>query len=133
MVGKKGMRNPSKHRRKNGWTSGALEIVREKEVFAFKLSKELYPRVKAEIEERGISKQAFVDDLLACYYGDEDGGDLPEIDVNHPLVQDALRIALIQKQAALRAEKKKKPGQQDQAQIEKWEGEIESLEVLISG
>ena len=140
----KRQKNPSDHRRENQWTKGLVEQIREPEVFAFKVSKELYPRVKAEIEERGISKQRFVDDLLACYYGLNEGeeteGDFvqngeqrEEIRELSPVVKDAILIAIAQKEAALRAEKKKKPSQQDQAQIARWEAQIEELEGFLEG
>lgn len=136
MAGIKGQRNPSKHRRENQWTKGTAEVIRESEVFAFKVSKELYPRVKAEIEERGISKQAFVDDLLACYYGEDEGdteGDSLENEGQRlelsPVLRDAIETSIEIKQAALRAEKKSK--RPNQGLIEKWESQIEELEKLL--
>jgi hypothetical protein len=140
MAGRKGQKNPSKHKRENQWTKGTAEVIREPEVFAFKVSKELYPRVKAEIEERGISKQQFVDGLLACYYDDDEGeaieGDFVQNEGQRevkselsPLVRDAIATSIEIKQAALRSEKKSK--RPNQGLIEKWESQIEELENLL--
>lgn len=136
MAGRKGQKNPSKHKRENQWTKGTAEVIRESEVFAFKVSKELYPRVKAEIEERGISKQAFVDDLLACYYGEDEGdteGDSLENEGQRlelsPVLRDAIATSIQLKETAISREKKAK--RPDEDAIARWQAEVEELENLL--
>ncbi len=124
MVGKKGQKNPSKHRRKNEYTIGLKEPTRHPEVFPFKLPIELYPRVKAEIEENGLTKQAFCDRLLAHYYGNGEES-LEKSELNDE-VRDAVLTVLELKRAALSRERKaKRPNQE---YIERLETAIAALE-----
>lgn len=132
MAGVKGQKNPSKHKRGNQWTTGQAETIREPEVFAFKVSKDLYPRVKQEIEEKGLSKQAFVDGLLAYYYSDEP--EQPEIFIESKgeisaLVRDAIATSIELKKAAISREKKAK--RPDEEAIARWQAEVNELEAML--
>jgi len=142
MAGKKGQKNPSRHKRKNRYSAGVVESVRAPEVFAFRVQKEYYDAVKADIEQRGLTKQQWCDEAVACMLGlDEEGEDNepndqqnheqpPEdVAVTHPLVRDAIALAIAQKQVALKAQLKgKRP---DQALVETWEKEIKELEGFL--
>lgn len=135
MAGVKGQANPSKHKRINGWVTGTQTVVRDVETISFRPLKGLGEKIKADMEARGIaSKQQWCDEAVACLLGleeQEDSGSESEVSISNPLVEDAIRQAIASKQAAIRAERKKKPSHQDQALIESWEKEVEELERFL--
>lgn len=134
MAGIKGQKNPSKHKRLNRYSAGVVESVREPEVFAFKIKKDLYPVVKADLQERGISKQQLCDELLDSYYSDEvelekteqpvaTVAELPES------VRDAIATSIQLKEAAISREKKSR--RPDEGAIAQWEVQIQELEQYL--
>ena len=92
--------------------------------------------IKADMEARGLTKQQWCDEAVACLLGlgdDEGEGENDEqlVGVDHPLIQDAIATSIGLKRAAIRTEQKKGK-RQDQALIEKWQSEIEKLEVILA-
>lgn len=129
MAGIKGQKNPSKHRRLNRYSAGVVESVREPEVFAFKIKKDLYPVVKADLEEREISKQQLCDELLDYYYSPDSEEGRREKSGFPPVVRDAIATSVELKKAAIAREKKaRKP---DSDAIATWELQIEELEKFL--
>lgn len=127
MTGVKGQKNPSQHKRKNGWVSGALEQFRAPETFAFRPLKEHIDRIKAEMSDKGLNKQQWCDTVVATYFEEQDRE--TENPALNPLVQEAIKLAIATKEAAIRKEQKKKPP--NQSLIEEWQREIEELESAL--
>jgi hypothetical protein len=137
MAGVKGQRNPSKHKRINGWLAGTQEVVRDPQTIAFRPKKGMGDRILADMEAKGLNKQQWCDEVVAAYLGEPQADDdfaqkdvqPEETSITNPLIQDAISQAITTKQAAIRAEQKKK--RPDQKLIETWEKEIEELEELV--
>lgn len=124
MAGVKGQKNPSQHKRINGWSAGTQTAFRHPETFAFRPLKEYADLIKADMEDKGLSKQQWCDTVVAAYFEEQD--EQAENPALNSLVQEAIKLAIATKQAAIRSEQKKK--RHNQELIAAWQKEIEELE-----
>lgn len=124
--------------RSNQWLKGTATRERTDEVFAFKPKLTVIDAIHADLEQREISKTEWLDLAVECLLGigesGEDGEEvegekLPEIGLNHSLVQEALSDSLEKKRIAIARERKQK--RPDKGLIEQWEKEIEQLEGFL--
>lgn len=119
----------------NRYTTGVVEKERVDRVVAFKPKIEIADALFADMEARKMTPTQWLDMVAEKVLR---GGDLVQNEERRvetgelsPVLRDAILIAIAQKEAALRAEKKQK--RPDQAQIERWESQIEELEALLEG
>lgn len=119
----------------NRYTAGVVTRERVDKVVAFKPKVEVADALFADMEARQMTATQWLDMAVAKLLLEGDSelneGQREESGELSPVLRDAIAIAIATKQAALRSEKKKKPGQRDQAQIEKWESQIEELEAYL--
>jgi hypothetical protein len=128
MAGKKGKTGIHTNR-SNQWLKGTTERSRTDEVFAFKPQLSVIQAIKADIEERQITKTQWLDMAVECQLGIKSDG--VETGLNHPLIQEALSDSLEKKRIAIARERKQK--RPNQKLIEVWEKEIKELESFLEG
>ncbi len=118
----------------NRYTAKVVERERVNRVLAFKPKIAIATALFRDMEERGMTVTQWLDmaveQFLFTEYTNTEAGNSLEKQPVSPVVEDAIWIAIAQKQAALRTEKKNK--HPDQARIEKWEREINELESLLN-
>jgi hypothetical protein len=129
MVGVKGQKNPSTHKRSNGWVAGTKEIARESWIIGFRPEKGMGQLINADMEAKGLNKQQWCDVIVKKYFAPAEKVEVQR--TSDSLLREAIEIAIAFKQAAIRAERKKKASQRDQALIGKWTAEIDELKLIL--
>lgn len=118
--------------RSNQWLAGTASRIRTDEVFSFKPKIEVIEAVKTDIEQRQVTKTEWLDMAVESMLGQGQGQENEDFSRDIPdCLKDAVLIAIAQKDAAIRAEKKKKKSLQDEAQIERWIAQIDELEKFL--
>lgn len=132
MPGVKGQKNPSRHKRINGYVTGTQQAVRVSETIAFRPMREYADKIKEDMEAKGMSKQQWCDMLIGGYFGDPiEDAETSSVEAERtPLELEAIAFFLENKRVALRRERKQKTP--DKGLIEQWKKEIEELEAMLS-
>jgi hypothetical protein len=131
VVKRKRQKNPSTHKRSNGWVAGTKEVVRESWIIGFRPEKGMGQLINADMEAKGLNKQQWCDVLVKKYFAPAEKVEVQRSSDSFSLLREAIEIAIASKQAAIRAERKKKASQRDQALIGKWIAEIDELKLIL--
>jgi hypothetical protein len=91
--------------------------------------------VSEDMAHRQLSKQQWGDEATALMLGlaipIDVRGKICSASLSDSLLKDVIETAIASKQAAIRAERKKKASQRDQALIGKWIAEIDELKLIL--
>lgn len=129
MAGVKG-KTGRHNNRSNQWMNGK-ERLRTDEAFSFKPKLDIVDAIKADMEQRQLSKTEWLDLAASKMFELPNNTEAAISLLISPVLRDAIATVIGLKQAAIRTEKKKKLNQRDQALIDKWEAEVQELESLL--